>query len=312
MRDDFSNRTKQLLAKRVSLRCSNPDCLRITVGASSDPGKVTNIGVAAHICAAAEGGPRYDPSMTAEERSSHNNGIWLCQTCSVLIDKDPDFFSVDLLHKWKSEAERKSMRKVYYPNNELEDSEHMNDEELNQWVVDYYEEMERPDNRSEILNDITALLASGRSRLSWDNRSELKLYQWLEEHSEDELPALDEKELKVIRQSLVDYLRVHVEMDKAYTIPDEDSSKVGRQEVFCFIENHPGTTTQSISKGVGLKEETLLPILHEMQRNNIVIPLFDDDAGDIPLSSTLWIKNYGHPKAHFSYLLSKSEYNSAK
>ena len=34
------------------------------------PNKIINIGVAAHICAAAPGGPRYDSAMTEEERKS--------------------------------------------------------------------------------------------------------------------------------------------------------------------------------------------------------------------------------------------------
>ena len=58
-RDDFSISTKALLANRVGLRCSNPNCRKLTCGANDDLSKITNIGVAAHICAAAKGGPRY-------------------------------------------------------------------------------------------------------------------------------------------------------------------------------------------------------------------------------------------------------------
>ena len=69
-RDDFSEQTKTLLSNRVGARCSNPDCQRPTFGSNSDPNKATSIGVAAHICAAAPGGPRYDVTMTSEERKS--------------------------------------------------------------------------------------------------------------------------------------------------------------------------------------------------------------------------------------------------
>ena len=62
-RDDFSEQTKQLLAKRVGYRCSNPNCQKPTSGSNLDPNKATNIGVAAHICAAAPRGPRYDPAF---------------------------------------------------------------------------------------------------------------------------------------------------------------------------------------------------------------------------------------------------------
>ena len=76
-RDDFSSSTKELLANRVGRRCSNPNCRKLTCGANDDPTKITNIGVAAHICAAAKGGPRFDPNMSTEERKSFYNGIWL-------------------------------------------------------------------------------------------------------------------------------------------------------------------------------------------------------------------------------------------
>lgn len=104
-RDDFKETTKDIMAKRVGYRCSNPSCRKPTCGASDDPNNYSNIGVAAHICAAARGGKRYDPAMSKEERRDIHNGIWLCQTCSKLIDSDDLRYTVDLLHKWKSLSE---------------------------------------------------------------------------------------------------------------------------------------------------------------------------------------------------------------
>ena len=104
-RDDFSLKTKELLAKRVGYRCSNPTCRKLTCGANDDPSNFTNIGVAAHICAAAEGGPRYDQTMSSDERKSYENGIWLCQSCSKLIDSNASRYPVDKLRRWKSNAE---------------------------------------------------------------------------------------------------------------------------------------------------------------------------------------------------------------
>lgn len=108
-RDDFLQSTKDLLAKRVGYKCSNPNCAKPTCGASDNPTDYTNIGVAAHICAAAKGGPRYDPNMTPDERKSINNGIWLCQSCSKLIDSDTSRYSIKLLREWKSNAEESSV-----------------------------------------------------------------------------------------------------------------------------------------------------------------------------------------------------------
>jgi hypothetical protein len=62
-----------------------------------------NIGVAAHICAAAPGpgARRYRADMTPEQRKSHENGIWLCQDCAKAIDSDDPAFSEEVLHGWK-------------------------------------------------------------------------------------------------------------------------------------------------------------------------------------------------------------------
>ncbi len=75
-RDDFAQRTKDILAKRAGFLCSNPSCRALTSGPSNgtDEGTV-NLGVAAHIKAAAPGGPRYDPRQTPEQRSSLTNGL---------------------------------------------------------------------------------------------------------------------------------------------------------------------------------------------------------------------------------------------
>lgn len=104
-RDDFSAHTKELLAKRVGYRCSNPSCRKLTCGANDDTQSFTNIGVAAHITAAAIGGPRYDAGLTPDERKDFDNGIWLCQSCAKLIDSDELHYPVSLLHKWKQLAE---------------------------------------------------------------------------------------------------------------------------------------------------------------------------------------------------------------
>lgn len=59
----------------------------------------------AHIAAAASGGPRYDASMTAEERSSATNGMWLCSNCHDTIDRDSVTYPTPALKKMKKDAE---------------------------------------------------------------------------------------------------------------------------------------------------------------------------------------------------------------
>ena len=104
-RDNFAKSVRRNLAIRAACTCSNPECGRTTDGPTTDPGGSINIGVAAHITAASPGGPRYDSSLTPEERRSLQNGIWLCQNCGKLVDSDPQTYPVELLRRWKADHE---------------------------------------------------------------------------------------------------------------------------------------------------------------------------------------------------------------
>lgn len=106
-RDDFPQKVIIKLRDRVAHRCSNPSCRVPTSGpVQSDTEKSVNIGKAAHICAAAPKGPRYDASMSKEQRKGINNAIWLCAGCADKIDKDAAAFPVELLKQWKVTAEK--------------------------------------------------------------------------------------------------------------------------------------------------------------------------------------------------------------
>ena len=109
MRDDFSPAVCDALAKRVGIRCSNPGCRQPTSGPRLDSAKVVNIGVAAHITAAAIGGPRYEATLSSDSRRSIENGIWLCQNCAKLVDNDADRFTVQLLREWKVKSEAEAL-----------------------------------------------------------------------------------------------------------------------------------------------------------------------------------------------------------
>lgn len=115
-RDDFSQATKSRLAKRARYHCSNPSCRQLTSAPTSDGAKDVNIGVAAHICAAAPGpgARRYRAAMTPQQRKSHENGIWLCQDCAKAIDSDDPMFSEDILHGWKLKHADDMWRSIIY------------------------------------------------------------------------------------------------------------------------------------------------------------------------------------------------------
>ncbi|MEO9779150.1 hypothetical protein [Sedimentitalea sp.] len=113
-RDNFTPKTKLQIAKRSGWICSDPECMRPTVGATSDGDGEIMLGEASHICAAAPGGPRYDAGMSEAERRSAKNGIWMCKLHAKSVDSDDAKFTVELLRCWKKQAEEHSHRNVLY------------------------------------------------------------------------------------------------------------------------------------------------------------------------------------------------------
>jgi hypothetical protein len=105
-RDDFSGKVRQALALRAGYLCSFAGCSQLTAGPSDEsPMATAQVGVAAHICAAAPGGKRYDPSMTSDERAHIDNAIWMCATHATLIDRDEATYTVDGLRAMKASHE---------------------------------------------------------------------------------------------------------------------------------------------------------------------------------------------------------------
>lgn len=99
-RDDFSEATKRALAGRAGHRCSM--CKTSTIGPSDESSvSFMNVGIASHITAAAPGpgARRYDPSLTSEQRSGIDNGIWLCRGCDGIVDRDAVRFPAETLKR---------------------------------------------------------------------------------------------------------------------------------------------------------------------------------------------------------------------
>lgn len=117
-RHDFSASDKKLLAERVGYHCSNPFCGVSTIGPSMQPNQKEYVGVAAHIYSASvDNGPRANPQLTEDERSSIDNGIHLCNKCSTLIDKNNGAgYPAEVLFNWKKTAEANARARVYQNN----------------------------------------------------------------------------------------------------------------------------------------------------------------------------------------------------
>jgi hypothetical protein len=113
-RDDFTEKTKEIMAKKVRYLCSKPDCRKSTIGSKADSSNFMRVGTAAHITAAAEGGPRYDPDLTPAQRKHESNGIWLCPGCGRLVDADDAHFTVKTMRAWKIDAEKQAFESIAY------------------------------------------------------------------------------------------------------------------------------------------------------------------------------------------------------
>ena len=99
-----------ILSKRAGGKCCK--CATPTFGPNDNPNKATNIGQAAHIAAAAPGGPRYDPKMSPEERTSTSNGLWLCSNCHDVVDRNPELYKTSDLKRMKKEAEERARKEM--------------------------------------------------------------------------------------------------------------------------------------------------------------------------------------------------------
>ena len=139
-RDNFTKKTKDIVAKRVAFKCSNPNCRKLTIGPHTVSSKTNNVGIAAHISAASKNGPRYNSNMTREERKSDSNAIWLCSTCSKLIDNDVEIYSKELLYHWKKNSEYVTFVELTnsYEKIETVDTDCVKSEVYHEVIEDFY------------------------------------------------------------------------------------------------------------------------------------------------------------------------------
>jgi hypothetical protein len=108
MRDEFPKSVINQMKQRAAFICSNPSCRCLTIQPSpTDPSAVLVLGKVCHITAAAEGGPRFNPTLTPEARQSSDNALYLCSTCADLIDKKGGInYPEDMLREWRVNHEK--------------------------------------------------------------------------------------------------------------------------------------------------------------------------------------------------------------
>jgi hypothetical protein len=110
MRDDFSSEVRRLLAARAGHKCSI--CLKATSGPGDTATAAFSDGIASHITAAAEKGPRFDRDLSVEDRRSAENGIWVCTQHGREIDAATPSFSVEVLRGLKRIREDSASREL--------------------------------------------------------------------------------------------------------------------------------------------------------------------------------------------------------
>lgn len=115
-RHEFPATVRSSLAHRAGFSCANPECRAPTAGPSEESELArSDVGVASHITAAAPGGPRYEASLSESDRTSIDNGVWLCQVCAKKIDDDVVRYPSDVLRRWKHEVEADASHRLGRP-----------------------------------------------------------------------------------------------------------------------------------------------------------------------------------------------------
>ena len=98
--------TRAALAMLSKGHCYNPECpSRQPIIKFIDGAPYIDYEIA-HIRGALEGGPRYDPDMTDDERRAFANLMLLCSPCHKLVDQvRPQDFPIETLYEWKGSRE---------------------------------------------------------------------------------------------------------------------------------------------------------------------------------------------------------------
>jgi hypothetical protein len=113
VRDNFSGKVQRILEERAGHQCSV--CHKATSGPSTDSRRAGKDGIAAHITATSPKGPRFDPTLSPEERRSEENGIWVCTRHDREIDTDSPGYSIKTLKGLKGLREERAAKELGQP-----------------------------------------------------------------------------------------------------------------------------------------------------------------------------------------------------
>jgi len=103
-RQNFTQNTKDHLARAANFRCVRPGCQKITHSQSCDGKKIVGTAVASHDIPASPNGPGNNMDLTPEQIKAVENGAWLCAICARLVDHDRIRFPTGTISKWQEDA----------------------------------------------------------------------------------------------------------------------------------------------------------------------------------------------------------------
>jgi hypothetical protein len=98
-----STKTHKMLWGRSGNRCAMPGCRRVLYEDETLTDDASLLGEEAYIVARSPEGPRGDSPLTEEERDKYDNLILMCRIHHRIIDDQPLEYTVDKLHKMKSD-----------------------------------------------------------------------------------------------------------------------------------------------------------------------------------------------------------------
>jgi hypothetical protein len=103
---DFNQKTKDDVLLANGYRCANPDCrMPIVLPKAGTISGTYKVGAVAHIRDARPHTPRYDDTLTPEQRAHISNALPLCLLCHGMVDSNPNMYPAKVLARWKHLSE---------------------------------------------------------------------------------------------------------------------------------------------------------------------------------------------------------------
>lgn len=101
----YPQKDLKLLFGNAANRCAFPNCRAKLALEDSSTAPKQQLGEIAHIVAHEPDGPRGDKNFPKNKLDCYDNWILLCPKCHTIIDKQPQKYSTEVLHKIKNDHE---------------------------------------------------------------------------------------------------------------------------------------------------------------------------------------------------------------